>query len=130
MVLEREASKALSTIPAAATRVVALAERLERDYATLFALAGRNVAAAASHQEEAAKRRHEAEFIVSRLRVWLAHPVGISSDTELEVLVRAADGFSVRLEEMSEWLASDLRSVEEQIRPLRERALAWRERPS
>ena len=66
--------------------------------------------------------------MVARLRVWLPGPVEGSSDGELEALVRATDGFRVRLEEMDEWLASDLRSVEEQIRPLRERALRAHER--
>lgn len=127
-VLEREATRALSTVPAAASRVVMLADRLELEYTTFFALAGRNVAAAAPHKEKAAVRRQEAELIVSRLRAWLPRPVARSSDSELEALVRATDGFSARLEEMAEWLASDLRSVEEQIRPLRERALSAHER--
>lgn len=98
-VLEREANRALDTVPAVARRLVTLAEGLDREYTTVFAMAGRNPAAAALHRERAAERRKEAEFIVARLRVWMARPVEGSSDGELEALVRATDGFRVRLEE-------------------------------
>lgn len=49
------------------------------------------------------------------------------SDRELESLLRETDGFTVRLEKLEESLTSDLRSVEEQVRPLRERALRAQE---
>ena len=88
-VLEREANRALDTVPAVARRLVTLAEGLDREYTTVFAMAGRNLAGAALHRERAAERRKEAEFIVARLRVWMARPVEGSSDGELEALVRA-----------------------------------------
>lgn len=126
-VLEREASRGHGAVPPVAARVAGLAERLEREYTTLFALAGRNVSAAAGLREQAAKKQYAADEIAGRMRVWLPGPVESRTDRELQDLIQAADQFMVQLEQMEQSLAVELRSVEEQIRPLRARTLGAHE---
>ena len=101
---EREANRGISAVPPATARVIQLGERLARDYMTLFALAGRNISAAAPLREQIVERRRAAEEMTARARAWLPGPIEKYSGRELQDVVHAMDDFALRLEQLEESL--------------------------
>lgn len=126
--LEREANRSIHQVFAGATRVIELAEALKRDYTSLFALSGRNIDATKPLHDRVVTKQAEAEVMRESAHACDNENLRKRLDTELEEYIHTMEGHLAHLNKLEDSLASDRRSVEEQIRPLRERALRAHER--
>lgn len=114
--LERETSRSIDLVFAGASRVIELANQLERSYQSQFRLNGRNVDAAKPLVDRVEVKRAQAQVAIECARECNKEQLAEAPDSELEDRYRSVQGHLAHLAKLEEGLALDLGRSEEQIR--------------
>ena len=118
--LERDANRSIHQVFATATRVIELADRLERSYKTEFALHGRNVGAAKPLVDQVAVKRAEAEVARESAHECDWEHLQDLKDSEIEGYLRASENHLAHLKKLEDSLVFDITLCEEENRRARD----------
>lgn len=119
--LERETSRSIDQVFASASRVIELANQLDRSYQSQFRLNGRNVDAAKPLVDRVEVKRAQAQVAIECAQECNKEQLGEASDSELEERYRSVQLHLAHLAKLEEGLAFDLGRSEDQIRDAVER---------